>query len=51
VIGNLRDIQLSLERQLVEGFHILQTLSETETLTIDQSMNQGVKDKGVIGAG
>jgi hypothetical protein len=51
VTGNLRDVQLSLERQPVKGFHILQTLGETETLTIDQAMDERIKYKCVIGAG
>ena len=51
VAGYLRDIQLTIECQPVEGFHILQPFAEAEFRADDQPVNERIKYKGVIGAG
>ena len=51
VIGNLGQIEQPVEGQLVEGFDVFQSLADAKSRQLDQTVAEGIKDEGVVGAG
>jgi hypothetical protein len=49
--GYLAYFQCPLEYKPVQGLHIFKTLPEGDSRALDQAMDQGIENKGVVGTG